>query len=64
VDAVIGVENPESAERDIRIPLEPLERYGHGDLGIYPRPMPGPMMAQLAKLFLRLCELKKLKRHP
>lgn len=34
---------------------------------IYQRPMPGPMMAQLAKLFLRLCELKKiwaLKRHP
>jgi hypothetical protein len=34
---------------------------------VYPRPMPGPMMAQLAKLFLRLCELKKiwaLKRHP
>ena len=33
---------------------------------VYPRPMPGPMMAQLAKLFLRLCELKKiwaLKRH-
>lgn len=34
---------------------------------VYPRPMPGPMMAQLAKLFLRLCELKTiwaLKRHP
>ena len=34
---------------------------------VYPRSMPGPMMAQLARLFLRLCELKKiwaLKRHP
>jgi hypothetical protein len=34
---------------------------------VYQRPMPGPMMAQLAKLFLRLCEHKKiwaLKRHP
>jgi hypothetical protein len=34
---------------------------------VYPRPMPGPMMAQLAKQFLRLREHKKiwaLKRHP
>ena len=34
---------------------------------VYPRPMPGPMMAQLAKRFLQLRELKKiwaLKRHP
>jgi len=38
----------------------------HGQF-VYPRPMPGPMMSQLAKLFLKLCELKKvwaLKRHP
>jgi uncharacterized protein YcbX len=27
--------NPDTAERDIRMPLELLERYGHGDLGIY-----------------------------
>jgi uncharacterized protein YcbX len=27
--------NPDTAERDIRIPLELLERCGHGDLGIY-----------------------------
>jgi uncharacterized protein YcbX len=27
--------NPDTAERDIRVPLELLERYGHGDLGIY-----------------------------
>jgi hypothetical protein len=34
---------------------------------VYPRPMPGPMMAQLAKRFLQLRELKKiwaLKRRP
>lgn len=34
---------------------------------VYQRPMPGPMMAQLAKLFLRLRELNKvwaLRRHP
>jgi hypothetical protein len=34
---------------------------------VYPRPMPGPMMAQLARRFLQLRELRKiwaLKRHP
>jgi hypothetical protein len=27
--------NPDTAERDIRLPLELLERFGHSDLGIY-----------------------------
>ncbi|HLG81875.1 MAG TPA: MOSC domain-containing protein [Bradyrhizobium sp.] len=27
--------NPDTAERDIRVPLELLEHFGHGDLGIY-----------------------------
>lgn len=27
--------NPETAVRDIRIPLELLDHYGHGDLGVY-----------------------------
>ncbi len=27
--------NPDTAEKDIRIPLELLDHYGHGDLGIY-----------------------------
>jgi uncharacterized protein YcbX len=27
--------NPDTAERDIRVPLELLNRFGHGDLGIY-----------------------------
>lgn len=34
---------------------------------VYSRPMPQPMMSQLSKLFLRVCEHKKvwaLKRHP
>jgi hypothetical protein len=34
---------------------------------VYPRPMPQPMMSQISKIFLRLCEFKKiwaLKRHP
>jgi hypothetical protein len=40
---------------------------GRPDQFVYPRPMPGPMMAQLAKRFLQLRDLKKiwaLKRHP
>jgi uncharacterized protein len=27
--------NPDTAERDISMPLELRDRYGHGDLGIY-----------------------------
>ena len=27
--------NPDTAERDVRVPLKLLEHYGHGDLGIY-----------------------------
>lgn len=27
--------NPETAERDIRLPLELMKNFGHGDLGIY-----------------------------
>jgi hypothetical protein len=27
--------NPDAAGRDIRVPLELLERYGHGYVGIY-----------------------------
>jgi uncharacterized protein YcbX len=27
--------NPNTAERDVRVPLELLNRYGHGDLDIY-----------------------------
>ena len=27
--------NPDTAERDIRLPAELMRRYGHGDMGIY-----------------------------
>lgn len=36
--------NPDTAERDIRVPLELLERYGHGDLGIYVTVMEGGLL--------------------
>jgi uncharacterized protein YcbX len=36
--------NPDTAARDIRVPLELLERYGHGDLGIYVTVLEGGML--------------------
>jgi uncharacterized protein YcbX len=36
--------NPDTATRDIRVPLELLERYGHGDLGIYVTVLAGGML--------------------
>lgn len=36
--------NPDTAERDIRMPLELRDHYGHGDLGIYVTVLSGGMI--------------------
>jgi uncharacterized protein len=38
--------NPDTSERDIRVPLELMDYYGHGDLGIYVTVISGGVLRQ------------------